>query len=75
MKILLTGSNVLIGIEVVGYFDSKVHEVHVIDNNMRADFFGAQGDTRWNQARLLESFPSFCHHEIDIRHRAVVLQC
>ena len=75
MKILVTGSNGLIGSEVVGYFASKGHEVHGIDNNMRADFFGAQGDTRWNQARLLESFPSFCHHEIDIRHRAVVLRC
>ena len=75
MKILVTGSNGLIGSEVAGYFASEGHEVHGIDNNMRADFFGAQGDTRWNQARLLESFPSFCHHEIDIRHRAVVLQC
>jgi CDP-paratose 2-epimerase len=75
LKILVTGSNGLIGSEVVGYFASEGHEVHGIDNNMRADFFGAQGDTRWNQARLLESFPSFCHHEIDIRHRAVVLQC
>jgi CDP-paratose 2-epimerase len=36
---------------------------------MRADFFGPQGDTRWNQRRLVKSYPSFRHHELDIRCR------
>ena len=27
-------------------------EVHGVDNNQRAVFFGPQGDTRWNQQRL-----------------------
>ncbi|KHG41628.1 MAG: hypothetical protein HEQ20_13150 [Aphanizomenon flos-aquae KM1D3_PB] len=36
---------------------------------MRADFFGATGDTRWNQKRLQETFLKFKHHELDIRNR------
>jgi CDP-paratose 2-epimerase len=44
-----------------------------MDNNMRADFFGPQGDTRWNQRRLMAAHPSFRHHELDIRDREAVL--
>lgn len=40
---------------------------------MRADFFGFQGDTRWNQTRLIEKYPGFEHHELDIRDREGVL--
>jgi CDP-paratose 2-epimerase len=36
---------------------------------MRADFFGAGGDTRWNQRRLIETHNNFHHHELDIRDR------
>jgi CDP-paratose 2-epimerase len=43
-----------------------------VDNNMRADFFGPQGDTRWNQHRLAEKYPRFSHVELDIRDRAGV---
>ncbi len=75
MRVLVTGSNGLIGSEVVRFFAAEGHQVHGIDNNMRADFFGAQGDTRWNQALLIERFPCFAHHEIDIREREVILQC
>jgi len=74
MKILVTGSNGLIGSEVVAYFAAEKHQVHGIDNNMRADFFGPPGDTRWNQARLQEQFPQFQHHELDIRDRPKVLR-
>jgi CDP-paratose 2-epimerase len=74
VRILVTGSNGLIGSEIVAYFAADGHEVHGIDNNMRADFFGPEGDTRWNQARLLELYPNFRHHEIDIRDRATILK-
>ena len=47
-KILVTGSNGLIGGEVVDYFAKKNVNVFGIDNNMRADFFGDSGDTSWN---------------------------
>ena len=72
-RLLVTGSSGLIGSEVVSYFASLGHAVHGADNNMRADFFGAAGDTRWNQQRLEEAHPGFRHHEVDIRDRAQVL--
>jgi CDP-paratose 2-epimerase len=68
-KVLVTGSNGLIGSEVCLYFANRQFEVHGIDNNQRAVFFGPQGDTRWNQRRLEENIPTFYHHEIDIRDR------
>jgi CDP-paratose 2-epimerase len=46
--------------------------VHGADNNMRADFFGPNGDTRWNQQRLAQNHAGFTHHEIDLRDRAAV---
>jgi CDP-paratose 2-epimerase len=75
MKLLVTGSSGLIGSEVVSYFCSLGWDVHGVDNNMRADFFGPQGDTRWNQERLKAQFSSFQHHELDIRDRKAVLAC
>ncbi|MBK8022792.1 MAG: NAD-dependent epimerase/dehydratase family protein [Chloroflexi bacterium] len=74
-KLLVTGSSGLIGSEVVTYFDSQGWQVFGIDNNMRADFFGASGDTRWNQQRLESTCRSFTHHEIDVRDRAAVMGC
>ncbi|MEI9864564.1 MAG: NAD-dependent epimerase/dehydratase family protein [Limisphaerales bacterium] len=71
-KILVTGSSGLIGSEVVDYFCKAGWEVHGIDNNTRADFFGPGGDTRWNQSRLQASHPGFHHHELDIRNRVGV---
>ena len=68
-KLLVTGSSGLIGSEVVNYFYKAGWEVHGIDNNTRADFFGPAGDTRWNQRRLQSTHPDFRHHELDIRDR------
>jgi CDP-paratose 2-epimerase len=55
------------------YFAAEGYEVHGLDNNQRAVFFGPAGDTRWNQARLERDVPGFVHHELDIRDRAGVL--
>ena len=74
MRILITGSSGLIGSEVVSYFAGLGHDVFGVDNNMRADFFGPAGDTRWNQERLTSTFSRFRHHELDIRNRADVLE-
>lgn len=68
-KILVTGSSGLIGSEVCTYFAKNENEIHGIDNNQRAVFFGEQGDTRRNQKRLEETLPKFQHHELDIRDR------
>jgi CDP-paratose 2-epimerase len=72
--LLVTGSNGLIGSEMVKHFHALGWQVHGLDNNMRADFFGPQGDTRWNQTRLLEKYATFTHHELDIRDRSAILK-
>jgi CDP-paratose 2-epimerase len=71
--ILITGSNGLIGSEMVRHFHELGWRVHGIDNNMRAEFFGPQGDTRWNQQRLLAACPGFTHHEQDVRDRVGIM--
>ena len=68
-KLLVTGSSGLIGSEVVTYFDAKSWQVAGVDNNMRRSFFGEQGDTRWNQRRLVATCRHFTHYELDIRER------
>jgi CDP-paratose 2-epimerase len=73
-RLVVTGSSGLIGSEVVEYFCKEGWEVHGIDNNMRADFFGPEGDTRWNQRRLAATYERFRHHELDIRNRGAVLE-
>ena len=72
-KLLVTGSSGLIGSEVCKYFDAEGWEIHGVDNNQRAVFFGPQGDTRWNQERLAKELKKFRHHELDIRDRQGVL--
>jgi len=72
-KLIVTGSNGLIGSEVVTYFDALGWQVFGVDNNMRADFFGEKGDTRWNQRRLQVTTKDFTHVELDIRNRSGVL--
>jgi CDP-paratose 2-epimerase len=73
-KILVTGSSGLIGSVVSSYFAASGWHVHGVDNNQRAVFFGAEGDTRWNQHRLIGKLGnSFTHHEIDIRDRQGIL--
>lgn len=74
MKIFVTGSLGLIGSEVCVYFGEMGHEIHGIDNNQRATFFGPNGDTRWNQRRLQETISMFFHHGIDIRDRDQILR-
>lgn len=71
-KILVTGSNGLIGSEVCLFFSVEGFRVHGVDNNQRSVFFGPSGDTRWNQRRLTEIIPGYEHHELDIRDRASV---
>ncbi|HET6573944.1 MAG TPA: NAD-dependent epimerase/dehydratase family protein, partial [Fimbriiglobus sp.] len=72
--LLVTGSSGLIGSEVVAHFAPAGWRVFGVDNNQRADFFGPQGDTRWNQKRLAETHPTFTHVELDIRDRDGVLR-
>ena len=72
-RLLVTGSSGLIGSEVGAYFSAAGWTVDGCDSNMRAVFFGPQGDTRWNQRRLESELSGFTHHELDIRDRSGVL--
>ncbi len=73
-KLLVTGSSGLIGSEVCMHFGALGWEIHGVDNNQRAVFFGERGDTRWNQNRLAKDLKNFHHHEIDIRNRPKVIE-
>ncbi len=73
-RLLVTGSSGLIGSEVCTYFANQGWEIHGVDNNQRAIFFGPQGDNRWNQKRLESALKRFVHHEVDIRDRANILE-
>jgi nucleoside-diphosphate-sugar epimerase len=72
-RCLITGSSGLIGSEVAVYFSNLGFQIHGVDNNQRAVFFGPQGDTRWNQQRLADELSGYQHHELDIRDRVGVL--
>jgi CDP-paratose 2-epimerase len=72
MRVLVTGSSGLIGSEAVQHFDAAGHTVDGIDNNMRREFFGPQGDTTWNLQRLMRETRHFTPHGIDIRDRQAV---
>ncbi len=71
--IVVTGSSGLIGSEAVLYFDQIGYRVVGVDNNMRADFFGPQGDTTWNLERLRRTARNFEHVHLDIRNREATL--
>lgn len=73
MRVLVTGSNGLIGSEAVRFFGQLGAEVVGVDNNMRALFFGPDGDTRWNQQRLQAEVTRYKHVELDIRNRDGVM--
>jgi CDP-paratose 2-epimerase len=40
-----------------------------IDNDMRANFFGQDGSTRWNLQRIRETMHHYRHRELDVRDR------
>jgi CDP-paratose 2-epimerase len=72
-RALVTGSSGLIGSECVAFLDARGWEVHGVDNNMRREFFGPDGDTSWNLTRLRGITKHFVHHARDIRDREGIL--
>lgn len=72
--LVVTGSSGLIGSESVLHFDARGWKVLGVDNNMRADFFGPDGDTSWNLRRIKAATRHFAHHDLDIRDRRAVLE-
>jgi CDP-paratose 2-epimerase len=69
-RAIITGSSGLIGSEAVRYFDRLGWTIHGVDNNMRRQLFGPDGDTTPNLERLVQATSSrFTHHPLDIRDR------
>lgn len=73
-RVLVTGSNGLIGSEAVCFFDKMGWEIFGIDNNMRKDFFGETGDTSWVLKQLKKQTKRYFHFDIDIRERDNILE-
>jgi CDP-paratose 2-epimerase len=73
VKVLVTGSSGLIGSEAVLFFNKMGFDILGVDNNMRRDFFGPQGDTTWNLQRLQKMTRHFVHYDLDVRDRQGVL--
>jgi CDP-paratose 2-epimerase len=71
--VLVTGSCGLIGSEVSLFFSRLGFNVVGIDNNLRAVFFGPEGDTSWVLGRLREQIAGYRHSTLDIRNREALL--
>jgi len=72
MLILVTGSTGLIGSEATLFFSSMGMKVIGLDNDMRADFFGPQGSTKWMRDRLEQKISDYQHSNLDIRDRKAI---
>lgn len=70
--VLITGSAGLVGSEAVEYFAAQGFDVVGIDNDMRSTFFGASATTIPNLMRVQKQWPSYEHHDIDIRDEHAV---
>src|SRR5438552_14829741 len=65
--IVVTGSAGLIGSETVRRFAKDGARVVGIDNDMRAQFFGAEASTKKVRDDLIANVRGYEHHNIDIR--------
>ena len=65
--IIVTGSAGLIGSETVRRFAGEGARVIGIDNDMRADFFGAEASTKKTRDDLVANVSGYEHHDLDIR--------
>src|SRR6266568_1411087 len=65
--IIVTGSSGLIGSETAKHFARKGLRVVGIDNDMRAQFFGAEASTKVTRDELVKNLREYEHHELDIR--------
>ena len=64
---IVTGSAGLIGSETVKRFAKEGLRVIGIDNDMRAEFFGAEASTKKTRGDLVANVRGYEHHNIDIR--------
>jgi CDP-paratose 2-epimerase len=69
---LVTGSAGLIGSETCRKWAKAGFDVVGIDNDMRAEFFGAAASTNSIRRKLEAEWPNYHHHSIDIRDAGAV---
>ena len=72
--VIVTGSAGLIGSETVKRFAKDGARVVGIDNDMRAQFFGAEASTKKTRDDLVASVRGYDHHNIDIRDASAVTE-
>src|SRR5438105_5364493 len=70
--IIITGSAGLIGSETVRRFARDGARVVGIDNDMRAQFFGAEASTKKTRDNLIANVLGYEHHIIDVRDSRAV---
>ncbi|TKT77466.1 NAD-dependent epimerase/dehydratase family protein [Aquamicrobium sp. LC103] len=70
--VIVTGSAGLIGSEATRFFSARGYHVVGIDNDMRAQLFGAEASTAWNRRQLQEQIPTYRHVSADIRDKAAL---
>jgi CDP-paratose 2-epimerase len=72
--VVVTGSAGLIGSETVKRFAQDGARVIGIDNDMRAQFFGAEASTGKTRDLLVQQVRGYEHHGLDIRDGSAVLE-
>src|SRR6266508_3999587 len=72
--IIVTGSAGLIGSETVKRFAKEGARVIGIDNDMRAQFFGAEASTAKTRDDLIANVSGYEHHNIEIRDAGAVAE-
>ena len=72
MKAIVTGSGGLIGSECTRLLAEEGWDVIGVDNDMRRQFFGAQGTTQPVVEELKAKFPRYRHVSVDIRDRQAI---
>src|SRR5947207_2954985 len=73
-RIIVTGSAGLIGSETVRRFAREGAHVVGIDNDMRAQFFGAEASTKSTRDDLIANVRGYEHHNIDIRDATAITE-
>jgi CDP-paratose 2-epimerase len=72
--IIVTGSAGLIGSETVKRFAEEGARVIGIDNDMRAQFFGAEASTKKTRDNLVANVRGYDHQDLDIRDASAVAE-
>src|SRR5579871_915959 len=70
--VVVTGSCGLVGAEAVAWYSQRGFDVVGVDNDMRRAFFGDGASTAWMRPVLEKAYPSYRHHDLDIRDRSAV---